>query len=354
MTTYKDSGVDVKKGDMASAAAYAHAASTFESRKGMIGEPVFEEDGYAGFLDMGDYYLIQSTDGTGTKLDLAAEMNSFETLGYDLLAMVADDAICVGAEVISLSNCIDVPSVNPKMIDAMMKGLSKACKEQKIAIPAGEIAEVPGAVNRAVWSASAVGIVAKDKVIKPETIVEGDTIISLKSGVARSNGFSLLRKILSDSYGKDWHTKEWKNGTTWGEILMTPSIVYQSAVLSLIGRYREERKIDVKGVAHITGGGIPSKLGRVLRKTGLGANLTDLFSPHEAIVDIIKLGNVPEEETYKTWNMGNGMMLVVSPEDANEAISLLKKVEIEAKTAGTIVSDPKIMISINSKERLFF
>ena len=345
MTTYKDSGVDISAGNEASAKAYQHAASTFASRKGMTGEPVQEKDGYAGFLDMGEYYLVQSDDSTGTKIDLATQLNSYDTLGYDLLAMVADDVVCTGAEVISVSNCLDVPNVDPAMIDALMKGLASACTEQKIVIPAGEIAEVPGAVARGVWSATAVGLVVKDRVIKPETIAPGDTILSLKSNVARSNGFSLIRKILSDAFGDNWCNQEWKNATSWGEVMLTPSKIYHAALLKLIGRYGEERKLNIKGLAHITGGGIPSKLRRVLKKSGCGAELGNLWEPHEAMKDLIALGNVPTDEAYRTWNMGNGMLVIVDPQNQDDSIKFLEKEDIEVQQAGTVTEDSAIKIT---------
>ena len=254
MTTYSESGVNIAEGDKASLKAYSHASSTFPSRKGMIGEPVLEKDGYAGFLDMGDYYLVQSDDSTGSKIDLAFEVGDLSTLGFDLTAMVADDAVCTGAEPISISNTLDVPKVDPKQIDELMSGLAKACSEQKIVIPAGEIAEVPGAVSQGVWSATVVGVVEKEKVLKPETIEAGDAIITLKSRVARSNGFSLIRKILKDNFGDNWAGEE------LSKTMLTPSIIYANAILKLIGRFKEESKINIKGFEHITGGGIPSKL----------------------------------------------------------------------------------------------
>ncbi len=345
MTTYRDAGVDIDAGDRASRAAYARAVSTFPSRAGMIGAPVQEEDGFAGLLDMGEYYLVQTDDGTGSKIDLAYETGTFDTVGYDLLAMVADDAVCIGAEVISVSNTIDIARVDPAIIDALLAGLAKTCTEQRIVIPAGEIAEVPGAVNRAVWSATAVGIVAKDRVIQPSRIAEGDVVIALRSAVARSNGFSLLRKVLTDRFGPEWYRKEWRNGTTWGQILLTPSIVYHAAILSLIGRFGEERRIDVKGIAHITGGGIPSKFRRILRASGCGAALTDLWPPHDAIADVIGLGSVPIDDAYRTWNMGNGMLIVVSETDADRTVALLGEAGREAKRAGVITQDPVITIS---------
>jgi len=203
-----------------------------------------------------------------------------------------------------------------------------------------------------VWSAAAVGVVAKDRVIRPETIEPGDAVISLRSAVVRSNGFSLVRKILSDKFGAQWHKQEWKDGTSWGEVMLTPSIVYHAAVLALIGRFGQERAVPVKGISHITGGGIPSKLQRILKKSGLGAELTDLWPPHDALADLIKLGDVPTEEAYDTWNMGNGMMIVVAEEHAERTIKILKDQGIDAKKAGMISKDPTIVLNACSGEKL--
>lgn len=354
MTTYRDAGVDIREGDRASALAYAHATSTFASRKNMIGAPVEEKDGYGGFLDMGDRYLVISDDSTGSKIDLAFDVGKFDTLGFDLAAMVADDAVCTGAESLAISNTIDVPKIDAAVIDQLMGGFARACTEQKIAVPAGEIAEVPGAVTRGVWSATVVGIVAKNRVLKPETIKPGDVIIALKDHVARSNGFSLLRKILSDAHGKDWCKKEWKNGTTWGEVLLTPSIIYSAAILRLIGRFGEERAVPVKGVSHITGGGIPSKLKRILKKSGFGAQLTDLWPPHEALKDVINIGNVPPEEAYRTWHMGSGMLVIVPEKAAARALEILSQENISARKAGTITKEPIIALTAFTGETLTF
>lgn len=354
MTTYRDAGVNIREGDKASAIAYAHATSTFAARKNMIGAPVEEKDGYGGFLDMGDHYLVISDDSTGSKVDLAFDVGKFDTLGFDLTAMVADDAVCTGAESIAISNTIDVPRIDAAIIDQLMGGLAKACSAQKIVVPAGEIAEVPGAVTRGVWSATVVGIVAKDRVLKPETIRPGDAIIALKDDVARSNGFSLLRAILSEKFGEEWFKKEWKDGMTWGEILLTPSVIYSAAILALIGRFGEPATVPVKGLAHITGGGIPSKLKRVLKKSGFGAALTDLWPLHEALADVIKLGNVPTEEAYRTWHMGSGMLVIVEEKHAGKAIELLAANGIQAKRAGTITEKPTIEITAFDGKALSF
>jgi len=344
MTTYKDSGVDIEEGNAASRIAYTHAKKTFPSRKGMIGEPVSDDGGFAGLLDMGDFYLVQNDDGTGSKMELAVAMGKFDTIGADLVAMVADDAICTGAEVISLSNTLDVALIDQTMIDSLLGGLSKACQQQKIVMPGGEIAEVPGAVNSPVWNATSVGVVAKDRVIDTGEISDGDIIISLQSGVARSNGFSLIRKILTDAHGKNWHDVEWKDGTSWGEVMLTPSVIYHSALLGLLGRHGEDRFIDIKGLAHITGGGIAENLKRTLKKSGFGADLTDLFAPHDAIKDLITLGSVTIDEAYRTWNMGNGMLVVVDSSDVDSVITQLQSAGIEAKVAGSVTSGGEVAV----------
>lgn len=344
MTTYKDSGVDIQGGNEASRIAYEHAKKTFASRSGKIGEPVSDDGGFAGLLDMGDFYLVQNDDGTGSKMELAVAMGKFDTIGADLVAMVADDAICTGAEVISLSNTLDVAYIDQAMIDSLLGGLSKTCQQQKIVMPGGEIAEVPGAVNSPVWNATSVGVVAKDRVIDTGKISEGDVILSLQSGVARSNGFSLIRKILTDAYEENWHAVEWKNGVTWGEIMLTPSIMYHGALLTLLGRHGEDRFIDIKGLAHITGGGIAENLKRTLKKSGCGADLTDLFAPHDAIKDLITLGSVTIDEAYRTWNMGNGMLVIVAKDDADVSLDKLHSAGLEAKIAGSVTSGGEVAV----------
>jgi len=354
MTTYKDSGVDTQAGGQASRKAYDHARATFASRAGKMGTPVEDTGGFAGLIDMGGFYLVQNDDGTGSKMELAHAMKKYDTLGRDLLAMVVDDAICTGAEVISVSNTLDVPRIDTAMVDRLMGGLSSACIEQHIVIPGGEIAEVPGAVRSPVWNATSVGIIEKGKELQPESVAEGDIVLALQSGVARSNGFSLIRKILRDAHGKNWHETPWRNDVSWGEILLTPSVIYHAALLSLLGRFGEERKVPIKSLTHITGGGIPENLARTLKKTGLGAHLTNLFRPHDAIQDLITLGKVETAEAYRTWNMGNGMLAIVDPADAKHAVESLVSQNIATTQAGVITKKGGIEIMAYDGTKLTF
>lgn len=344
--TYAAAGVDISVGEKASKAAYKNAKTTFSSRKGMIGAPVELEGGFAGALDFGDFYLIQNDDGTGTKSEIAERCNSYETLGEDLLAMVADDAICVGAECVSITNTFDVPFVDAEAIESLTNGLAKACKEQKIVIPGGEIAEVPGACNRMVWNATAIGVVKKDKFLTGNTVKAGQSIIGLAGRVLRSNGVSLARKICETNFGETWHDTEWKNGKTWGEILLTPSKIFHRAVLnSVLGGFEETIKFPISGIVHITGGGIPGNVPRILPE-GLGAQFNDLHAPHEALIALKELGNVEDAEAYRTWHSGTAMMIICASEDVDNICTVLnaEDKELQAKKVGEITESGKIEI----------
>ena len=335
MATYKKSGVNIEEGDKASAIAYNAAKATFASRSGMIGEPVKDDGGFAGLLDMGDFYLVQGDDGVGTKIQLAEEMKKFDTLGYDLLAMVSDDAICVGAELVSITNTLDTNKVDSKVISALMKGLQNACIEQKVVIPGGEIAELGKCCNGNIWNATAVGVVKKDRVINGKDIQVGDKVISLYEPGFRSNGFSLVRYILKNCSESDLKKLLKHN-------VLTPSIIFHAALLKLIGRFSEERKVELKAIAHITGGGIPGNVNRILKQTGYGVHLDNLFEPSEMMMDFQSIGEVHDEEAYKTWNMGNAMKLVVSPSDVDKSLSLLSESGIQAQLAGEVIPDKVI------------
>lgn len=342
MTTYKQAGVNIETGDKCSALAYSSAKATFEARKGMIGKPVVMDGGFSGALDFGDFYLIQNCDGVGSKMAIADMMRKYDTMGYDLLAMVVDDAVCTGAETISITNTIDTSKVSELVVRPLMKGLEKACKEQKVVVPGGEIAEMPDQVNGNMWNSSAVGIVEKDKFITGKDVKAGDKIIGLSSRGFRSNGFTLVRYILKNSYGTEWHMKLFSSISkeTWGEAVLTPSLIYSSALLELLGRYGKKRKVDIKALAHVTGGGIPGNIKRVLG--GLGAKLDNLPSPHETMLKLQQLGSVSDEEAYKTWNMGVGMILICNEFEKVE--KEMNKHGIKAGIIGEVTKNSSIVL----------
>jgi phosphoribosylformylglycinamidine cyclo-ligase len=234
--------------------------------------------------------------------------------------------------------------VDAVIIGDLMKGLAKACNEQKVVIPGGEIAEVGKTVNGNVWNATAVGVLEKEKVITGEHIKPGDKIIALKENGFRSNGFSLVRYIIEQKFSFKGYSQPSPFGKSWGELLLEPSRIYSGALLEILGRFGMKREVDIKGIAHITGGGIPGNFKRILKQTELGARFDNLFEPSDIVKEIQEMGEVTEEEAYKTWNMGNGMMLVTAPEDVEKTLDLLS---IEAQVVGEIIEENKIIL--NSK-----
>ncbi|MFH0776610.1 MAG: phosphoribosylformylglycinamidine cyclo-ligase [Patescibacteria group bacterium] len=340
---YAAAGVNIDEGDAASSLAGKFAGTTFPGRKGKIGAAVKLPGGFAGILDFGKYYLVTGDDGVGTKMEVAERMQKFDTLGADLLAMVADDAVCLGAEMISITNTLDTPKMNRKIVGELLKGLAESCLAEKIIIAGGELAEVGKAVNGMVWNATALGIVDKKKVILGDKIKPGDAVISLQEKGLRSNGFSLARKILRDNFGENWHTVKFGN-KTWGELLLTPSQVYHAAILDLVGRFGKKSKVAVRGICHITGGGIPGNLPRILKSRKIGARLDNLWPMPDFAEELIRIGKVSTEEAREVWNLGNGMLVVVAPQDVTKTLKILAKSKIAARVAGKITNSGKIEI----------
>ncbi|MBU0667603.1 phosphoribosylformylglycinamidine cyclo-ligase [Patescibacteria group bacterium] len=345
MATYKESGVNISMGDRCSALAYGAAKKTFPSRKGLIGKPVVMDGGFSGALDFGKFYLIQNCDGVGSKIAVAEAMKKYDTLGFDLLAMVADDAICVGAETVSITNTIDTNKVSADAIGPMMDGLRKACIQQKVVIPGGEIAEMPDLMKGNSWNAAAVGIVGKTRFITGRSVRPGDKIIALRSRGFRSNGFSLVRYILRKNFGTKWFAKKFDARKSWGEAVLAPSIIYSAALLELLGRYGEKRKVAIKALAHVTGGGIPGNITRVLG--GYGAELNNLFPPHKMMLDLQGLGKVADIEAYKTWNMGVGMLII-----SNESAKIEKSMTalgIKTQVVGRVTKEKGVRLVSRGK-----
>lgn len=327
-------------GDKCSALAYAAAKKTFASRKGMFGEAVEMDGGFTGALDFGDFYLVQNSDGVGSKIAIADAIGKYDTLGYDLLAMVADDAVCVGAETIAITNTVDTNKVTEKVIGPLMEGLRKACVEQKVVVPGGEIAEMPDLVGGNTWNASAVGVVEKKKFIDAKGVAPGDKIIGLRSRGFRSNGFSLVRHVLQNKFGAKWFNKPYDKRHSWGEIALTPSLIYSNALLELLGRYKQKRVCNITGLANVTGGGIPGNIVRILGEHG--AYLDNLWEPHDPMVRLQEMGKVTDQEAYEVWNMGTGMILV-----SNEFEKIEKMMDqhgIQARIIGEVTQEKGVRL----------
>lgn len=347
----KQSGVDIDLGNACSKNAYTWAKKTFANRAGKAGEPHMGVDGaFSNVLQFKDARIGISSDGIGTKIELAERTGIYHTIGHDLMAMTVDDLAANGFEATSISNIIDLDFLDYNIIDELMRGLHEAAELAGVAVTGGEIAELGPRMNgygdrmHFNWCATAIGILPDvlQGPIDGSEIHPGDTIIALKSRGFRSNGFSLVRRVMTEKFGEDWHTAMYDDNKTWGEVLIAPSIIYTRAITGLV-----ERNCIPTGIAHITGGGLADNLGRALKASGMGAELSNIFEPAEFVQRLQELGNITEEQAYRIWNMGNGMLVMVRPEESDAAIIHLAEMGFEAQVAGCIL--PEAGITIETK-----
>ena len=294
-----------------------------------------------------------TSDGIGTKVELAERTGIYNTLGYDLVAMVVDDLAANGFEAANLSNILDVDLLDAEIVDQLMMGLAEAADFSGISVPGGEIAELGNRIGgwgdrmHFNWCSTATGILPDElkEAIAGQTITPGDKVISLASRGFRSNGFSLLRKVLQAKFGENWHEEKFDKETSWGEKLLTPCQIYSPLITKLIKDGKE-----IKGIAHITGGGIADNLNRVLKLTKSGARLDSIFAPHGFMQKVQSMGQISEEQAYLIWNMGNGMMLVVSNDNADEICNIIAQSGYDCKIAGEITEKQEIVIHSQGNE----
>ena len=369
MTEYKDSGVDIGLGDTASEILYNAAKETWKNREGKLGEVIVPFDDFSGIRAIDVSNLKEGTlmninfDGVGTKIEIAERTNNHKTIAYDLIAMVCDDAIVRGAEPVLVGSILDVNSLSKGNIEKVREiayGYINAAKEANVAIINGEIAELGDRVNgygkfNYNWGAAVVWFARKERMFTGYEIKNNDFLVGFRESGFRSNGLSLVRRIMKDLYGEEWHKEEYNNKNL-GEIVLEPSKIYTRAVVEMFGGYEKEPKVEIHGVAHITGGGIPGKLRRVLKPSGLGAVIDSPFEPTDLMLYCQEKGNVSDKEAYRTWNMGNGMIIITPKPD--DVIRIAKKYEIDAKIIGKISSDNSIKIKNigynKNKEYLIF
>lgn len=358
MVDYKSSGVNIELGDDVSKILYNAAKQTWDNRKGKLGELIVPFDDFSGVRAIDVSNLPSGTlmnigfDGVGTKMELAERINDHRTIAYDLFAMVCDDAVVRGAEPVLIGSILDVNSLGNdngdflEPVKQLAEGYINAAKSANVAIVNGEVAELGNRIGgfgdfNYNWGAAVVWFANRDRLFTGREIQTGDYLVGLQETGFRSNGLSLVRKIMKTNHGEDWHTQTY-NGESLAKLALEPSKVYSGAVVDMFGGYQDEPKAKVHGVAHITGGGLPGKLGRVLKPSGLGAVISEPFSPAELMLYCQEKGNVSDEEAYKTWNMGQGMV-VVTPEPDN-VMNVAKQYGIESKVMGEVYSQPGITI----------
>lgn len=329
--TYKKAGVDIDEGDRFVSLILPLVKKTFRPE-------VMTEIGSFGALfklDIKKYkepVLVSGTDGVGTKLKIAFMMDRHDTVGIDLVAMCVNDILTLGAEPLFFLDYFATGKLKSEKAKDVVKGIAEGCKESGCALIGGETAEMPGFYREGEYDLAgfAVGVVDRDKIVDGSKIKEGDAIIGLASSGLHSNGYSLARKVFFDAVKFDVDTHMPELGTTIGEELLKPTKIYVKAFDAL------KDKMDIHGMAHITGGGIVGNVPRIIRD-GLTAVIKENSWPVPPIFNIIKkLGNVPDEDMKKTFNLGIGYVIVLPKENSDLSISALKQYGFDAYNIGFI------------------
>ena len=338
--SYADAGVDITAGYKAVELMKAHIAKTVTA--GVCSDV----GGFGGLFELAvkgyeHPVLVSGTDGVGTKLKLAFLADRHSTVGIDCVAMCVNDIICCGAKPLFFLDYIACGKNVPERIAKIVEGVADGCVLSGAALIGGETAEMPGFYpeNEYDLAGFAVGVVDKKDILDNSSMVEGDVMIALPSSGVHSNGFSLVRKVFDVENCDLSAPREELGGESLGEALLTPTKIYVKPMLALFGQVR------VKGVSHITGGGFYENIPRSI-PNGLGAEIRKENIRVLPIFDLIaKTGNIPERDMFNTFNMGVGMSVVVSPEDAEKALSILRENGEDAYVIGRIVkSDDKVTV----------
>jgi phosphoribosylformylglycinamidine cyclo-ligase len=275
--------------------------------------------------------LMMSTDGVGTKAEVARQAGLLEGIGYDLVAMVADDLAAAGAQPIAMTDYVAVGRLDVDMVETLIESITDACSEADIALLGGETAEHPGVMAPGQFdvSATALGIVEMGDEVDPDNVGVGDVIVGVRSPNLRSNGFSLVRAIMAKGLSLDEDFPD--TDTPTAHVLLDPSIVYSPAVVNLNAR------VVPHGLAHITGGGLP---GNVIRVVPEGARAIIERSRWEVphVFEVLqRIGGIPTAEMFRTFNMGIGFTAIVAEEDVDPTLAAFETSELEADVIGRIV-----------------
>jgi len=309
MTTYKEAGVDINLEDKAI--------------KGILSVLKTKLSGhFAGIVEFGEYYLTMCTDGVGSKVMVAEHLKKYDTVGIDMVAMVVNDAICIGAKPIALVDYLAVEKVEPDKVEEIMEGVAEGAKQSGCEVISGETATLPEVIKGFDLAGTCLGVVKKNEIVTGEKIEEGDVIIGVESSGIHSNGLTLARKVLDLD--------------EWGAELLTPTRIYVKEILNILGP-------EVHGLSNITGGGL-RKIKRIIPKS-MGAEITDPIDPPKIFRAIQNHGKISPKEMYETFNMGMGFCIISKASAAEE---IMKGLKSKAQIVGSITKTPGI--SLKSKD----
>ncbi len=334
--TYAQSGVDIDAADAAVEAMRDLVASTTD-QPGVIGSI----GGFGGLFEIPSGYdrpvLVSSTDGVGTKMAVAMATGRFDTVGVDLVAMCVDDLVCCGARPLFFLDYQLLGRVDPEQVRAVMTGMATGCRQAGVAIVGGELAEHPGllAPGEIDVAGFAVGIVERDRIVDGPTLTRaGDVLIGLPSPGLRSNGYSLARKALLERAGRRLDGPAWPGSGDWtlADELLRPSVIYAPAVLAVLGA-----GVDVHALAHITGGGLPGNVARVLGPDVDAVFERSAWEVPPIFAEIQAAGEIEDSEMQRVFNLGLGMVMAVPPAHVEPARRALAEAGSPSLVVGGIV-----------------
>lgn len=322
MITYKDSGVNIEEGYKSVSLIKEHAKKTF------IPGVINNIGSFAGMFEIGSGYknpvLVSGTDGVGTKLDIAFKTKKYDTVGIDCVAMSVNDILCHGAKPLFFLDYLACGKLEAEVAEQFVKGVSEGCIEAGCALIGGETAEMPGFYRDGEYDIAGfgLGIVDKDKIVDGSNIKPGDALIGIASSGIHSNGYSLVRKLVPD-LDMDF------NGKKMGEVLLTPTKIYVKPVLKLLESF------EIKGMAHITGGGFFENIPRMFKEELTAVICKDSFEVPAIFKHLMSLG-VKEEHMFNTFNMGIGFILCIAKEDKDDVLNALKELGQKAYHIGHV------------------
>lgn len=335
---YKNAGVDIEAGYKAVELMKEHIAGTMRS------EVLTDIGGFSGafsmeaFKTMEQPTLVSGTDGVGTKLKVAFEMDRHDTVGIDCVAMCVNDIACAGGEPLFFLDYIACGKNEPEKIASIVSGVANGCKQSGAALIGGETAEMPGfyPVDEYDLAGFAVGVVDRKNMITGKTIAKGDVLVGIASSGIHSNGYSLVRKVFEMKKESLNKTYESLGGKSLGETLLTPTVIYVKALRTI-----KEGGVTIKGCSHITGGGFYENIPRMLPENA-HANIKVGSYKIPPIFDMLaKEGNISKEVMYNTYNMGIGMLLAVDAADADKTVALAEQAGEKAYIIGEIAEGEK-------------
>ena len=334
---YKSSGVDIDAGNEAVNRIKDGLKSTFTSNVltgiGSFGslydlKPILENYHHP--------VMVQSIDGVGTKIIIARKLGKYDTIGIDLLSAAANDILVMGARPITFLDYIANDKLKPQIVEEIVSGMVKACKETGVSLVGGETAEMPDTYLPGEHDLVGIitGVVEKDKIITGESIKPGDAVLGLPSNGLHTNGYSFARKLFFDVGGYSVNDTIPKLEKSVGLTLLKPHINYTNHVFAVL-----DAGIEVKGIAHITGGGLIENIPRIL-PDGCGVEIQKESWPGLPVFGVMQsIGDVDEDEMYRTFNMGIGMVFIVNPADMSTTKNLMETYKI-----GTVISGKGVNI----------